>query len=228
MRNDDPITLHSINHTRREKKTCPEAFVYSFWGMDLFLFISFILFSFRVITLFYGYTFLTNSIWIKLVYKHSKWLVIVIGCTHLVGDFRVNRVQGLVGSTSGCVLSGTPRSIQPRNKSITYMNSNSKKKRKSSYLLWINVGFIGASWAPQSIHIKRMLAAAAAHSTIFERFSSFVFALASVESTKILKERNWFINMIETVGNDLEICITTFRVVVTVGESTLAALCHPP
>jgi hypothetical protein len=35
-----------------------------------------------------------------------------------------------------------------------------------------------------------MLAAAAAHSTIFERFSSFVFALASVESTKILKERN--------------------------------------
>lgn len=128
MRNDYPITLHSINHTRREKKTCPEAFVYSFWGMDLFLFISFILFFFRVITLFYGYTFLTNSIWIKLVYKHSKWLVIVIGCTHLVGDFRVNRVQGLVGSTSGCVLSGTPRSIQPRNKSITYMNSNSKKK----------------------------------------------------------------------------------------------------
>jgi hypothetical protein len=28
--------------------------------------------------------------------------------------------------------------------------------------------------------------------------------LASVESTKILKERNWFINMIETVGKDLK------------------------
>ena len=118
MRNDGP-NIQTQSHKTKEKKKVSSnirqlLYILSCWGMVLS--VSFILYISFSISTFYRFLSCVRSLLTSKLEIASS----LLSGTHLVGDFRVNRVEGLVGSATRSTLPGTPRSVQPKNKLITY------------------------------------------------------------------------------------------------------------